>query len=561
MRRTLFVFGIAAVTLWDLSACGGGGSPGGSITPPPTLVSYVGTTGVFAAWADPSTGSAQYATVGSYAGKRQVLHGQVDFQTGQTLGQPAGIEVYKGSDGHIYALDLTSTGTPGETVLSSETAATVDDTCSLSGTQVTGANTDYIGVDFVADLANPTNSSYLYRLPGPDGVCNTTDDVVHMVKTGMGPNDAPITVSAMPVAAVRSADGGLAGFIIKSGSELVETDSNLANPVVLGSFAAPIGVAVALPVGTTQGYPTGGLYVVDGNIVYVDYVGHSVSAPLYTIPNWTPTNEAAAFAASPNTLYFSINTPASGATAASAAIYAMPADGSAAPAAIDREPGRILTLSFPIQGTDLVWAVANPTFEVESLPAAGGSVSVLATTAGNAGTLLATATTVYYTDWLSSYDGTTKVSTRSNTETGIVGLNGTVVQAPLANSTFVNGGEQAPWPNDTTTTQTPYLTLLQVQGLTPVAVTNATTGEQFVVDGVSGGTLIAIDAATNQPSLTLGTLPTSTAAALNGTFRGNGGSGFIEANNSISTNDPASRDLYFLNTKTAGSLVRVTGDL
>jgi hypothetical protein len=39
--------------------------------------------------------------------------------------------------------------------------------------------------------------------------------------------------------------------------------------------------------------------------------------------------------------------------------------------------------------------------------------------------------------------------------------NGTVIQAPLANSTFVNGGEQAPWPGDTTTTITPYQPLLQ----------------------------------------------------------------------------------------------------
>jgi hypothetical protein len=80
-------------------------------------------------------------------------------------------------------------------------------------------------VSFAADLVVPTNSSYFYRLPGPDGVCNTADDVIHMVKTGMGPGAAPIVVDSMPVASVRTAQGGLAGFVAKSGADLVLTDA------------------------------------------------------------------------------------------------------------------------------------------------------------------------------------------------------------------------------------------------------------------------------------------------------------------------------------------------
>ena len=92
----------------------------------------------------------------------------------------------------------------------------------------------------------------------------------------------------MPVATVRTAQGGISGFVVKNGASLELVDGNFENPVVLGTFAAPIGVAVALSVGTTQGYPSGQLYVVDGNIVYVDYAGHTVSASLFAIPNWTP---------------------------------------------------------------------------------------------------------------------------------------------------------------------------------------------------------------------------------------------------------------------------------
>jgi hypothetical protein len=55
-------------------------------------------------------------------------------------------------------------------------------------------------------------------------------------------------------------------------------------PVVLGTFSATIKVAAALPVGTTRGYPTGQLYVVDGSIYYVNYATPAGYAALFTIP-------------------------------------------------------------------------------------------------------------------------------------------------------------------------------------------------------------------------------------------------------------------------------------
>src|SRR5579862_98141 len=355
MSRNLVAITVGTTLAACLSACGGsadsadGADSGGG--PVPTLVSYVGTTGVFAAWADDASGNYSAAPTDSYAGKKQSLRGTVDFMTGASLSQAAGIEIYKYGDGHIYGLDLTSTAAPAAQQLSSESAATLDDTCTLSGTAVPGANYDYVGVYFTGDLQTPTNSSYFYRLPGPDGVCNTGDDIIHMVKTGMSPAAAPIVASDMPVATVRTSQGGISGFVVKSGADLVLVDSNFANPIVLGTFAAPIGVAVALPLGTTQGYVTGQLYV-----------AHSVSAALYTIPNWTATSAGALFAASPDTLYFSINTPAAGSTPASADIYAMPASGSMAPTVVDTEAGRVTNLVFPVQGANLVWAVVDPTY-------------------------------------------------------------------------------------------------------------------------------------------------------------------------------------------------------
>src|ERR1700737_180261 len=131
MSRIIVAITVGTTMATCLSACGGssgstdGSAPGGGGPVPPT-VSYVGTTGVFAAWVNDTSGNYSAAKTDSYAGKKQSLRGTVDFMTGENLSQPAGIEIYKYSDGHIYGLDLTSSGTPAAQQLSSESAATLD---------------------------------------------------------------------------------------------------------------------------------------------------------------------------------------------------------------------------------------------------------------------------------------------------------------------------------------------------------------------------------------------------------------------------------------------------
>ena len=446
--------------------------------------------------------------------------------------------------------------------VSTESAATVDDICSLSGTQVPGATYAYVGVYFAADLHDPVNSTYFYRLPGASGSCNSADDSFRMVKTGMSAASAPIPVSGMPVATVHTALGGISGFVVVSGAQLLLVDGNFSNPVVLATFASPIGVASVLPAGLVSGYPSGQLFVVDGNVLYIDYVSHTVSVPLHTIPNWTSTNPGALFAASPTTLYLAENTPAGTVgSAATASVLAIPADGSAPAASVETETGRIQTLVFPVNGTSLLWGVSNGTYSIRATPDAGGAVSTLATGSVDDGTFLATASAVYYTTWSVSTDPTTQIVMRSATSTGIVGMDGSVIQAPLSNSTFASGGEQIPWPDDSTTIATVYETILQVQGLSTVTLTNPINGKVYSYDAVSGGTLVAIDAASHQQIAQLGSVPQSGAVFLSGTFRDTDHNGFMEATTPFSTTNPATRGLYILNSHQSNSLVRVTGTL
>jgi hypothetical protein len=94
-----------------------------------------------------------------------------------------------------------------------------------------------------------------------------------------------------------------------------------------------------------------------------------------------------------------------------------------------------------------------------------------------------------------------------------------------------------------------------------VTVTDSVTGFSYTEDGVSGGTLLAIDTTSNQAGATVGTLPSSTAVTLNGTFRDGADTGFLQASNPLSTQDPATEDLYVLNSQTANSLTLITGNL
>lgn len=572
MHRIIAAAALAAAAAGVLTACGDdyGYGYNGYGGPPPGLTSYIGTTDAFVAWADGYSGNFDFAPIGSYAGKRQMLRGTVDPVTGIDLGQQAGVEIAKFSDGHVYALDLTSYGTPVLTQVSSESGATVDDPCSLTGSAVAGANSDYLGVYFVSDLHNPTNSSYFYRLPGPDGICDTADDIVHLVTTGTPASNAPITVPAMPTTAVHDSIGAISGFVAKSGANLVLYDASFANPVVLGTFPAPIGVATVLPVGTTQGYPTGQLYVVDGNIVYVNYATPGVSGTLFTIPNWTPTDTGALFAASPSTLYFAVNTPASGSTPASSVIYALPADGSAAPTAVVTQAGVVTQMQYPAQSSNLIYSTVNGASYTLSALASGGTTPVtLVSSAQNGGSFTATAAAVYYTTWSEVTNATALTVTRSGTQSGIVGIGGNVIQAPLANSSFLSGGEYVPWPlvsasaitPGSVVTQTALETVFQVQGLTPVKLLNPANGYTYTIDGVSGGTILAIDTASNHVVAKVGTLPASTAMFLEASFRASDHTGFIEASNILSTQDPATRDIYLINSYLPGSLEPVTNNL
>ncbi len=544
-----------------LCACGGGGSGSGTTTPA-LPVSYIGTTGAFAAAADPGNES-QVMLASGVAGKRQFLRGTVDLLTGKNIGQAAGVEIYKSSDGHVYAIDLTVAGKPAAAQISSEAAATVDDACTFGGSALASAGSDYLGVFAAPDYANPVNYSYFYRLPGSSGICNAVDDVIHIVHAGMRAGDSPFVAAAMPATATYDpSTGAIWNFIAKLGTDIVALDPNGAIQSSLASFGAPIQVLTALPNSNANGLPAGGLFVVDGNIVHVNYGSGAVSGSLFAIPNWTPTTNLSA-AASPTTLYFAIVTPATNSAPASSTLYSMPLDGSANAAPIDVETGSAYQLTYPAQSQELLFAVASgaPSFSVMAISAAGGAPITLVTVPLNSGRFVATASTVYYTSYQVTGSNVAGL-TRSGILSGIVATDGTQIAAPMAASEFLIGGQQTPNPAGTPLwTPEPLAAVVRIRNLTATVTVVDAAGVTTTTLGLSGALVESIDTSTNQVMAAIGSMPASNATYLTDTFRVLSNVGYIDATNDASTPNPGTRDLYLINTGASNSLIRITTNL
>jgi hypothetical protein len=525
----------------------GGGGPG------PITQFIAPTDSVFVAATDPNNPATTYGpNQGSYAGARLFITANVAAASPTTSHQHDFAQMYKGSDGHLYATALQVAGLPGPGQVSSEASATIDDLCSLNGANtVLGTDVNYLAVTAYTDYDNPLDSVYFYRRPGASGACNTPQDVISMVYLGMGPNDAPIP-ALMPMAVVHDPhSGAITGFVVNEGTAVTMYDENFANRTVIYTPAAAISVAYSLA--TSGVSATGGLFVLDGNIVYIDYVQGSVSAPLFTVSNWDPTKR---FVNSANgtTAFFAVNTSneAASPVVPTSAVYSMPLNGSAVPTLLGSESGSIGQVTVAIYGTTVAWSVVPPggVYTIRTCAGAGAAPVTAFTSPGNAGSFVVTANDIYYTT--DSYSSpAAKTVVYSNTQTGIVALDGTVVAGPVLNSRFVaeerdNNGSD-------------WIDIVRARNLVPVTVADAANGNTYTEDGVSGATLEVVDTATNAVTMTLGTMPAGTIMSGSGTLIST--AGYLDGRNVNSTADPATRELIYIDTSQANSLQVLTSNL
>jgi len=536
------------------SGSGGSNTGGGGTNPPPAQVQYVAPQdNVFVAAINPaSTGTMYSPTLGNFAGARTFITGTIQAGTPTVQDQAQYAQVYKYIDGHVYGVALLSSSTPSAVQISSESQATIDDLCSNNGANtLLGTTVNYVATQYYNDYANPANSVYFYRLPGPSGTCNTTGDIIHMVKLGMSSSVAPIT-ALMPVAVIHNpTTGAITGFIVNEGTAITEYDENFQNRAVLYAPTTPTDVAYTLA--TSGVSATGGLFVLDGNIVYINYTNNTVSSSLFSVPNWSSTSRFPNSANS-TTVFFSVNTSNEAQTPVvpTSEVYSMPLDGSAAPTSISPESGIVSAVAVAEYGTTPAWSVVPPGGNYTIRSSNGGTAAPVTaiTAAGNSGSFVVTANAIYYTT--STYSKTGTAVTYSSTQTGIVSMSGTVIQAPLLNSRFV-AEERDNNGND-------WLDIIRARNLSPVTVTSNTNSDTYTEDGLSGATLEVVSTSSNSVTITLGTLPSGT-TIMSGSGTLTAPQGYVDGLNVNSTPDPTTRDLIYIDTSTSNSVIQLTTNL
>jgi hypothetical protein len=129
------------------------------------------------------------------------------------------------------------------------------------------------------DYADPANSRYVYRLPGPNGTCNNGDDVWRMVALSMGAGDAPRDARE-PLAARRDRQfGTLTGWLAKDNGDLVVYDAEFGtgSAQIVGSYTTTALKVLEAPNGIV-------FLNVDGTLRAYDPHGAvpALSAPLYS---------------------------------------------------------------------------------------------------------------------------------------------------------------------------------------------------------------------------------------------------------------------------------------
>jgi hypothetical protein len=200
----------------------------------------------------------------------------------------------------------------------------------------------------------------------------------------------------------------------------------------------------------------------------------------------------------------------------------------------------------------VAWSVGPPGgfYTIRTSAGAGAPPITAFTAPGNTGSFVITADDIYYTvdNYSSPASGTVVYS---NTQTGIVATDGTVIEAPVLDSRFIAEQRDA--------NGSDWTDIIRARSLSPVTVVDNANGTSYTEDGVSGATLEVVDTATNNVTLTLGVMPSGTIMSGTGTLTSS--AGFFDGTNVNSTADPASRELIYVDTSRANSLQVLTNNL
>lgn len=486
-----------------LNSCGSGS---GSKTPeettgaPGTYLFYFGGSLYAVDPADPGNPSLIDSNTIDFA--VEMIQGTISTAMPHTRSNLHGHTVIYGRGGSLFKVSaLKNGGTPIPVQLSSE--SDIFSPC----------NNDLN--DLGEDLANPDNSQFLYSLSGPDGNCNTTDDVWKMVKVGMEPTDAPIPAREPVTSIVDISSGTLTGWLAIDESTLKRYDANFENRVPITPFTDSIDEIGKGGV-TSSGY---NIFLKVDNQLYAYNTGTGeLSQPLHTFQS----PDSYFNSLDGTNLYFVDGN----------SIYKIPQDGSvpSIPLVAEGSPGNIVYLYSTDNRVIYVYS-ASEGDELKAMAKTGGEPSTLdKVTSGSLYIMDVAGDRVYYE--------VLKYPSPENPSRSIA-------RVVREDGTLETSVEDAYWVGETFTAQTPGVDmkparLIRVEGING--------------QSPSGGTLKSVDGATNTVVATLGTVDSD----INEWILFSGFGKDLLGWGVSSTDLQLQMDVFYLNTDTDNSLRRLT---
>jgi hypothetical protein len=162
----------------------------------------------------------------------------------------------------------------------------------------TGA-TALCGTGVYADYADPSDSFYLYKLPGPTPGCFDGDEVRRAVRLGDSSSVAPVTITGKQVVdtLMNMATGAIQGWLVEEGNLLRRCDVSFSSCVTVQSFSARVIVLGTFPSGTMA-------LILDNDVRLYNPSTGSLSASVYTLQHVTQLFNFVETAAAGGFIYF-----------------------------------------------------------------------------------------------------------------------------------------------------------------------------------------------------------------------------------------------------------------
>lgn len=285
-------------------------------------------------------------SAGLSATAEKIQWGELDTTTRIVTDWRTHAVIYPSTDGKIYQVSGLLTGNLTPIQVSNETQAEKICTSVIGGTAVRH------------DFDNVENSTYLYVLPGADSVCDTNDDVWKIVRLGMNLNDAPIIAKKFVSELTNPINGAISGWLVHDSGELQACDANFANCTALIIVTDSVDWRLN---STLENI----LLDIDGKLHIYSTTTKTLSPARFSIPIGTHNSVADSDG---TTIYFANDNT----------LYQMPADGSADATVLHTEIDNIWRVVAGNNNVVYQQSVNGIGVEIKSIPKSGGTPISLA---------------------------------------------------------------------------------------------------------------------------------------------------------------------------------------